>query len=62
MKQISVGKFKDRCLRIMDTVARTQNPIIVATVRHHGGKRITKDKAIRGYPQVKSEWYAMPWD
>jgi len=30
MKQISAGKFKDQCLRIMDTVARTKTPIIVS--------------------------------
>jgi len=30
--------------------------IIVATVRRHGGKLITKDKAIRDYPHVQSHW------
>jgi prevent-host-death family protein len=30
MKDISAGKFKDQCLKIMDTVARTKTPIIVS--------------------------------
>ena len=29
MKSISAGRFKDQCLRIMDTVARTKSPIVV---------------------------------
>jgi prevent-host-death family protein len=29
MKTINAGKFKDQCLRIMDTVARTKIPVIV---------------------------------
>lgn len=29
MKSINAGRFKDRCLKIMDTVARTKTPIIV---------------------------------
>ena len=29
MKSISAGRFKDQCLRIMDTVARTKAPIVV---------------------------------
>ncbi len=30
--------------------------IIVATVRHHGGLLITKDKAIRNYSHVQTLW------
>ena len=30
MKDISAGKFKDQCLKIMDTVARTKTPVIVS--------------------------------
>jgi PIN domain nuclease of toxin-antitoxin system len=30
--------------------------IIVATVRHYGGKLITKDEAIRRYPHVACTW------
>ena len=29
MKTINAGRFKDRCLRIMDTVARTKAPVVV---------------------------------
>jgi prevent-host-death family protein len=29
MKTISAGKFKDQCLQIMDTVARTKTPVVV---------------------------------
>jgi prevent-host-death family protein len=29
MKTINAGKFKDQCLRIMDTVARTKTPVVV---------------------------------
>jgi len=29
MKTINAGKFKDQCLRIMDTVARTRTPVVV---------------------------------
>jgi prevent-host-death family protein len=29
MKSISAGKFKDQCLRIMDSVARTRIPVVV---------------------------------
>jgi prevent-host-death family protein len=29
MKTVNAGKFKDQCLRIMDTVARTKTPVIV---------------------------------
>jgi prevent-host-death family protein len=29
MKSISAGKFKDRCLGLMDAVARTRTPIVV---------------------------------
>ncbi len=29
MKSITAGKFKDRCLKIMDSVARTRTPVIV---------------------------------
>ena len=29
MKSITAGKFKDRCLKIMDFVARTRTPVIV---------------------------------
>ncbi len=29
MKTMSAGVFKDQCLRVMDTVARTKTPIIV---------------------------------
>ena len=30
--------------------------IIVATVRHYGGKLITKDAAIRKYPHIQTLW------
>ncbi len=29
MRSISAGKFKDRCLSLMDAVARTRTPIVV---------------------------------
>lgn len=29
MKMINAGKFKDRCLKIMDAVAQTKTPVIV---------------------------------
>jgi prevent-host-death family protein len=29
MKTVSAGKFKDQCLRIMDSVARTKTPVVV---------------------------------
>jgi prevent-host-death family protein len=29
MKRITAGKFKDRCLKIMDSVAKTRTPVIV---------------------------------
>jgi prevent-host-death family protein len=29
MKTVNAGKFKDQCLRIMDTVARTKTPVVV---------------------------------
>ena len=30
--------------------------LIVATVRHHGGKLITKDRALHGYPHIQCCW------
>ncbi len=29
MKTINAGKFKDRCLKIMDSVAQTKTPVVV---------------------------------
>jgi prevent-host-death family protein len=29
MKTITAGRFKDRCLKIMDTVAKTRTPVVV---------------------------------
>ncbi len=29
MKMVSAGKFKDQCLKIMDSVARTKTPVVV---------------------------------
>ncbi len=29
MKTMSAGKFKDQCLRVMDTVARAKTPVVV---------------------------------
>ena len=45
MKTINAGKFKDRCLKIMDTVAKTKAPVVV-----------TK----RGRPVVKVVPYSEP--
>ena len=45
MKRINAGKFKDRCLKIMDTVAQTKSPVVV-----------TK----RGRPVVKVVPYTEP--
>lgn len=29
MKTLSAGKFKDQCLRVMDRVAQTKDPVVV---------------------------------
>ena len=29
MTRIAAGKFKDRCLKILDTVAETRRPVVV---------------------------------
>ena len=29
MKQIAAGKFKDQCLKLLDTVSQTRSPIII---------------------------------
>ncbi len=29
MKQIAAGKFKDQCLKLLDTVAQTRSPIVI---------------------------------
>ena len=34
MKQIAAGKFKDQCLKLLDTVAQTRSPIVI-TKRGH---------------------------
>jgi len=28
MKQIAAGKFKDQCLKLLDTVSQTRSPIV----------------------------------
>jgi prevent-host-death family protein len=45
VKRINAGKFKDQCLKIMDTVAQTKSPVVV-----------TK----RGRPMVKVVPYTEP--
>ena len=34
MKQIAAGKFKDQCLKLLDTVSQTRSPIVI-TKRGH---------------------------
>lgn len=29
MKTVSAGRFKDQCLKIMDSVAKTRSPVVV---------------------------------
>ena len=29
MKQIAAGKFKDQCLKLLDTVSQTRSPIVI---------------------------------
>jgi prevent-host-death family protein len=46
MTRIAAGKFKDRCLKILDTVAETRRPVVVtkrgrpvATIVPYSGPR-----------------------
>jgi len=48
MTRIAAGKFKDRCLKILDTVAETRRPVVVtkrgrpvATIVPYAGSRKT---------------------
>ncbi len=34
MKEIAAGKFKDQCLKLLDTVSQTKSPVVI-TKRGH---------------------------
>jgi hypothetical protein len=42
---VAAGRFKDRCLQLLDEVAKTKTPVIV-----------TKDERVRRYDHVRTVW------
>ena len=63
MKTIPAGQFKARCLRLMDEVRSTREPVLItkkgrpfATARAEGLALVTRDEGMRKSPLLKTIW------